>query len=290
MASAEVKDTEAHRLRMFNVYSEARLGFRMAARIWPRSEPAREGIVRATTVMVDYLLGAGDLASATTLAAQIEGKLPRALKNRLERAKEQDQTERRRVAKLEAIGREHDPSIGRRARVVAYTLLAVQFVIVEGVGHFWRPLETHEGLILGSLGACATLALVGAVFRRALLPTALNRQLFLAVVLAFLGKLLVHVSMAALGHAPWEGHALSGIVYAVLAAAAATFFDARLATAAVGFGGAALVAVTFPELRYLAYAGAGLVFLASMALLYGRAVRGERDDAGAPGVDAGKKS
>src|SRR5690606_37816006 len=71
LAAESGGDPEAHRLRMFNLYSEARLGFRLARRMWPESSDASDGIQAATEAMIAYLLDRGDVASATTLVGQL---------------------------------------------------------------------------------------------------------------------------------------------------------------------------------------------------------------------------
>ncbi|HEY8430160.1 MAG TPA: serine/threonine-protein kinase, partial [Sandaracinaceae bacterium] len=210
LASEVGDDPDAHRLRMFNLYSEARLGFRLARRMWPESGEASDGLHAATETMIAYLLDRGDVASATTLVGQLERPLARPLAERYEAAKRADDSQRRRIAELEALGREHDPRVGRRPRFVAYAALAALFVITGLVGHVRHPWETHEGLLAVTAGQLAALGLVGWAARRSLLSSALNRRLYAALGVAFAGKLLVHAATFLLDRPPAHGYALVG--------------------------------------------------------------------------------
>ncbi len=268
LAAAPAEDPDAHRLRMFNLYSESRLGFRLARRMWPESGAVPEGLQRATETMIAYLLGRGDVASATTLVGQLERPLSPALGARYEAARRAGDTERRRIEELEALGREHDPSVGRRPRFFAYGLLAGVFVVSGLAGHVHHPWETHLGLIGITLGELAALAIVGALARRALLANAVNRHLFVAVGLAFAGKLLVHAAIAILEQPPAHGYLLVGVVYASIAAVVAVVYLRQLWALAVAFAGAALASAAWPELRFLLYAAASFVMLLNLAWAY----------------------
>lgn len=276
LAALPAEDRDAHRVRMFNLYSEARLGFRLARRMWPESVEVPAGLQRATETMIGYLLDQGDVASATTLVAQLETTLSHELALRYERAKQADSTQRRRIAELEALGREHDPSVGRGPRFVAYAAVASLFVITGLIGHVRHPWETHEGLMAITAGQIAALGIGGWLARRALLSTALNRRLFFALSLAFVGKLLVHAATAILGHAPSDGYVLVGLVYASVAATVAVSYRPQLWPIAIAFAGATLAGAAWPEGRYIVYAAASFVMLVSLAWVYVREGRSDR--------------
>ncbi|MFK7990502.1 MAG: serine/threonine-protein kinase [Sandaracinaceae bacterium] len=265
--------SQAHRLSMFNLYSEARLGFRLGARMWPESDQARGGLHRTAVSMVGYLLDRGEIESATTIARQVDDPLPPALEGRLEGAKAAHQKERDRVAALEALGRELDPATGRRARLLAYAALAFVYGAIEVVGHVYRPFESHLILLAGTVGALAAIGGLGAVFRRALLGTELNRRLFLAVVVAFVGKLVLHITMAMLDRPPSEGHVIMGVVYAVTAAVIAVFHEPLLSILALVFGGAAIASAVAPDNRYLFYALASFSMMLCLLVFHWRAER-----------------
>ncbi|MCZ7678621.1 MAG: hypothetical protein M5U28_07575 [Sandaracinaceae bacterium] len=83
------------------------------------------------------------MGSATTLVGQLERPLSPALGSRHEAARRAGDTQRRCIEELEALGREHDLSVGRRPRFFAYGLLAGVFVVSGLAGHVHHPWETH---------------------------------------------------------------------------------------------------------------------------------------------------
>ncbi len=109
---------------------------------------------------------------------------------------------------------------------------------------------------------------MGALARRALLANAVNRHLFVAVGLAFAGKLLVHAAIAILEQPPAHGYLLVGVVYASIAAVVAVVYLPQLWALAVAFAGAALASAAWPELRFLLYAAASFVMLLNLAWAY----------------------
>jgi eukaryotic-like serine/threonine-protein kinase len=268
-------DEEAHRLRMFNTYSESRLGFRLARRLWPDSGQVLDGLQHATETMVVYLLDRGDVASATTLVGQLVRPLEGDLAARFEAAKQAGSTQRRRLAQLEKLEHEQDPSVGRRARFVAYAVVAGFFVFAGLLGQFHPPAGGHSESVITSVALASLLAVIGVAGRRSLLATRLNRQIYFAVSLAFVGKLCVHAAVAILGAPAWHGYALSGLVYAVVAAMLAITYQPRVFPTAIAFAAAALASAAYPDVRYAVYAAASFVMLVNTAWL--ARIEGKRD-------------
>src|SRR5690606_32312312 len=104
----------------------------------------------------------------------------------------------------------------------------------------------------------------GWVWRRALLSTVLNRRIFFAVSSAFAGKLLVHVAAAIFDEPPWVPQAFVGTVHVPIASIVAFDPEPRYTPVAVAFAVVALASAAYPEWRYLFYAVANLVMLASV--------------------------
>lgn len=261
-------DREAHRLRMFNLYSESRLGFRLARRMWPESVEVSDGLQRVAETMIAYLVDQGDVGSATTLVGQLVRPLPPELAARYEAARYAETTQKRRLVELEALGRENDPTVSHRPRFVAYAILATLFVISGALGHFLHPFETHSALIANSAGLLVAISVVGFVARKALLSTALNRDIYLAVFVAFSAKLLVHLAAAILGAPPWQGYVFVGVPYAAVGAMIAIRYQPLLWPIGVAYGAASLAGAAWPDGRYLLYSVASLVMLLNLAWVY----------------------
>ncbi len=276
LAAGTIEDADAHRLRMFNLYSESRLGFRLAGRLWPESTEATDGLQRVSEAMIAYLVDRGDVASATTLVGQLGRPLPPALAGRYDAARQRDSTQRAHISELEALGHANDPAIGRRARFIAYALLAGSFVVSNLVGQFLHPWESNFAMIGNSLGLIATLGVAGVVGRRSLLTTTLNRDIYAAIFVAFGCKLCVHVASALLGAPPWQGFVLTGFVYAAVGATLALRYQRLLWPVAIAFAAAALAASAWPEERYLFYAAASLVMVGDLVLVYRAERRGSK--------------
>jgi serine/threonine-protein kinase len=281
LVAAPTDGPEAHRARLFDTYSAARLGFRLALRIWPQSEAARAGLRGATETMIDYLLRAEDLDSATTLASQLDPPLDGELEARLLAAKDASHTARRRIAALEELGRDLDPAIGRRARLSLYAAIVGTLFVLEGVGHLHPTFESHLAFVVSSLLFLGLVSIIGGLGRRVLLATRLNRQIFFALVILGVAKTLVHGVIALLGQPPWHGQVLSGVVIAVTAAMLATTHRSHMLPVAVAFGGAALAGAWSPEQRHLFYVAACAATL--LVILYAYRRSRADDPSGASG-------
>lgn len=268
LAAARPDDPEAHRALMFNTYSEARLGFRLARRISSEDEQVIAGLQRANETMIAYLLDQGDVASASTLVSGLVRPLPPDLAARYEAGKRAENTQRRRLAELEALGREADATVGSRTRFIVYALMAGVFVLGGIAGHFHHATQTHSAMIGLSVAMIAALSLVGLVTRRSLLVNALSKNIFFAVLIAFGGKLLIHATIAILGEPAWHGYVLVGLVYAAVGATIALRYQRWVWPIAISFAAAALGGAVWPSLRYLFFAGASLLMVLVLAWMY----------------------
>ncbi len=275
-AAGPIDDEEAHRLRMFNLYSESRLGFRLARRLWPESAEVSDGLRRVSETMISYLIDRGDLASATTLIGQLQGALSPELAARYEAARHAETTHKRHISELEALGRDHDPAVGRRARFVAYAVLALLFVISNAAGQVLHPWESHRAMVVNSLGLIAALVVAGVAARKSLLSTTLNRDIYAALFVAFGGKLLVHATVLLLEQPPWHGFVLTGLVFAAVGATLAIRYQALLWPVALAFAAAAIAGAAWPDARYVFFSLACVVMLIDLALVYRVEQRGAR--------------
>lgn len=145
------------------LFSEARLAFEAALKVWPEYPSAGAGLERCLQTMLDYELGEHHLQNAQALLETLKDPDPERAE-RVARLAEQQDRERARVASIE---RDRDPNVGAGAR-------------------------TRALLGMGLASALMTLVLVA---RRVLSPEATLSTLRLTIVGGFVLALMLLVAL-----------------------------------------------------------------------------------------------
>jgi serine/threonine-protein kinase len=260
------------RSRLHHLFGECRFGFQAALRSWPSNAVAREGLSRATSLMVSHELDEGDFRSAAVLLRGL-AEPPAELAARVAAAEAEAfaEEERRR-----AIERSHDPEIGRGARVVAATVIGVILSAMPLVVR--QPLAgttpTHATLALIPIGPLAVVAGLSIWMRRTLVATVLNRALLGAAVLSLTGQSVLHLVARAAGIPAAQSELLTFFLWFVVVSMLAITVERRFWIAALSYLAAFAIAATHPAARYYLMTTGNLVLTATMLAVWfrGRAV------------------
>jgi hypothetical protein len=183
---------KAERRALNDLYGECRFAFREARRTWPENDDARKGLLDAARTMIENVLEANEPRVAAALLAEAPEEIPD-LAERVRAALAEDEEQRSRLARL---AREHDKSIGRRARRI--------FLICMGIAWSAGQLAEHAApisyrrFIVGSLVQVPMLAVAWA-FSPELRSTLFNRRVFGAVAVTIVAQCLLFVCAMEVG-------------------------------------------------------------------------------------------
>jgi serine/threonine-protein kinase len=183
----EPEDPDEHRLRVYNLFSECRFGFQEALAQWPDNVEAERGRRDAVIAVAAFELDQGEHRAASLLLSEIDDP-PAALLAGIEQARAATDAERRELAQLRRLGRDHDIRIGQRTRWFVLSVLGAIWTILPLVlsgrpapadhwGIFWFPVVF---LVVG--GGFALWA------RDSLMKTAFNRRASAVVALALVAQ------------------------------------------------------------------------------------------------------
>ena len=262
--------TSEVRSRLHHLFGECHFGFQAALRSWPDNVAARDGLLRATSLLVIHELEKGDLQSASILLrglaeppAELAARVAAA--EALARAEE----ERRR-----AIERRHDPETGRRTRVLFATMLGVIFSAMPVLIRqpLARTTPTHLKLALIPLGPLAVVAVLGVLARRRkLLSTVLNRALLGAAVLSLTAQSALHLVARAAGIPAGQSELLTFFLWFVVVSMLGVAVERRFWLPALTYLGAFALAVVHPAWRYYLMSASNLLLTATMLAVWFRA-------------------
>jgi serine/threonine-protein kinase len=169
------EDRDAHRMQVYNLFSESRFGFQEALAQWADNEEAKHGRREAVIAVAEFELDQGEHRAASLLLSEIDDP-PAPLLARIEAAQAASDAERAELAQLRRLGRDHDMRIGQRTRWFLISVLGVLWTILPLVlagrpapedhwGIFWFPVVF---LVLGGVFAIWA--------RESLMKTAFNRR------------------------------------------------------------------------------------------------------------------
>ena len=260
--------TAEARNRLHYLFGECRFGFLAALRSWPDNAAAREGLLRATSLLVSHELDGGDFRSASILLRGL-AEPPAELLARIAAAEAlaSAEEERRR-----AVERRHDPEIGRRTRVISATVLGVLLSAMPLLVR--QPLAgttpSHLKLALIPLGPLLVVAGLGVWMRRTLLATVLNRALLGAAVLSMMGQSVLHLVARAAGIPAGQSELVTFFLWFVVVSMLAITVERRFWLPAVTYLAAFAVAAMHPAARYYLMTVGNLVLTATMLAVWFR--------------------
>lgn len=171
-------ETDARQM-LYNLFGEARFGFQQALRQWRDNDPARDGLERAITMMVEYELSRAEPKPAALLMSELSAP-PRELVERLRIAEQAQEAERQR-------GRDLDPLIGQRTRAFIGAILGLSWTIAP-LGVEWvyggDASFTHAQLAIVPAVCFVFIGGLGIWARESMSKTRLNRQVIFTLLFA----------------------------------------------------------------------------------------------------------
>jgi serine/threonine-protein kinase len=270
---------EPSRDDLYELFGECRFGFLHARTLWPESPEANNGLRDAVGRMVDYELQRGDASAAAALLAELE-QPPAQLEERVAAALADADREAERIRQLEQLGKDLDPEVGRRARMLFGLTVGGVWCLAPLIGIIRvnlrdDPIRSWE-LVVWPLAFLAFLAVVGFGARRALFRSAINRRLFGSFVFAMSAMLVFHLNLLHLGFSPPLCQVLDTFLWFCVGAAVTTFVDLRLGFATAGYLIAFLAAAERPDLRFVFVLAANLTLTANIFWLWKSTPAGRR--------------
>lgn len=244
-------DPGAHRLRLYNLLAECRFGFREALSTWRDFDAARDGWTSAVELMVDYELAQGDPRAAEALVAELAEPPPK-LRHRVDAAVAAKAEEDQRAQELAAIGREHDPHVGRRTRQFVIACIGMLWTAIPGAVAIGALPALSDRLSV--LAAPVGFTTVGVALwlwgRDSLLGSAFNRRIMGALAFVFVAQIAMTLGLWSLGVSVSTIEILHLFLWACVAGMVALTIEPKSAPAALAYLLAFALASRWPELRY----------------------------------------
>ncbi len=264
---AVVEDTDGsragRRAKIYDLWGACRFGFMQALEERPDNEVARNGLVRATTVVARFELADGNVDVAERLALGLEGEQGEALQDEIRRARRK---KHRREEELEALRRDRDPRVGQRARATLGAILGVVFTVAP-LAPYILEVTGRERLLSTTFGTALFLA-GGAMLalwkREEMTASALNRGLLGTIFLTLLAGILTDVLIFFAGAEAWIASAMRFFLWMIVTAMISIALDTKLWPSAVGYLVGFIVAVLWPSAVFPMMSIANLTFLVNV--------------------------
>lgn len=264
---APAPDVEA----VASAFSACRFGFQQALREWHGNLEARDGLTEAVELMVRFELARGSGRAAQVHLAALD-VTPPSLAAEVAKAVAEEQARQSRLQSLEFA---LDPRTDSRPRFLAASILGAVWVVMPLLGTTAVRAAPHlEGVMSAPMALISGLVLFALRLRFHASLTPLNRQLSAAIAFAWLfqgvglaayflstGQALLNVAPMVMGY--W------GFVTGLLAV---TMLPQAWAMPLAYFV-AMVLALRFPEARFLWQTLANLVVLVTMLTLWRRSRR-----------------
>jgi serine/threonine-protein kinase len=258
--------------QLYHLFAECRFGFRQALKESIDNETARLGLRRAIETIVRFELDRGAPDAAAGALAELEAP-PAELVEGVASALRARKAEKRKMAQLERLDAQLDPTVGRRTRLAATSLLGVLWTIfpqLAGWAEARWPVHPYW-----SMYAVTSMILFLALFvvlwgRESLSKTAVNRRMVAAGMIAFATQLALEVGGHLLGLAPAMIVTLHLLLWAMVMACFSAMVDRRFWAASGFFYLSFLVAAAMPARRWDMMSASTFVMLISFAIAWWR--------------------
>ncbi len=256
------------RERIYNLFGACRFGYMEALRSWPENPLAAEGLRRACVRMIAFELKHGSPEAASVILAELDPR-PEALVEAVEAALARRSGEKKRLAQLERLERQHDPNIGRRPRLFFGTLLTLAGVVAPlAFGLFDMP-ESSYATLFGRMGGifviCVALAFWG---RRSLSKTRINRSLTYGILVGFGCQVLLLPGWYWMGLPLEHATTVTLFCWFIVSAILAFSVERRFLVGSVTYLVAFLVSARYPSLRFFVFSFGNLAMLVSVLLAW----------------------
>jgi eukaryotic-like serine/threonine-protein kinase len=262
------KDTE----RAYNVFGATRFGFKQALRAWSESSVAKDGLRRAISLMVQFEAERGEPRAAALLLSELESsERDPALEALVEAARKHAEDEAKKIEQLRELERDLDPRAGRQARLIGGLGFGVLWSIVPFLAPRWVSAHPdQEGLasVPISLLSVLIMAVGYRVFRA---QSRINRQLLSAFTFALAMQPVLMFAAKYLTHMEGKYAVVVLMAYWCMSMGMITAaVEKRLVPLPVAYAIGFLVATLAPEYRYDAVAGANLIAVVTVAIIWSR--------------------
>lgn len=269
--AAPADDEEARRLQLYSLFSESRFGFREALEAWPENAAAAGGLRRATEVMVDYELEQNDPRAAEALLAGLDQPSPK-LSELVQAARRVAEAQRRETEAMADLGRQMDPRVGQRRRLVAASVTFALWCLVPLLAALLAKRgsikESHLNLVVGE-----TLLLLGALgaasfVLKSLMRNRINRRYVMLVGFVMVATILFNVVSAGLGVPVETSMRLKLFIWFCVAGMAAVWLDWRFFPVALGYLAGVGLSILWPGARYYIIAGCHTVLAVTVMVMW----------------------
>jgi hypothetical protein len=235
--------------QLYRLFAEARFGFRQALVASSDNELAARGLEEATASVVAWELAHGTAEAAASAVAELRDA-PLELRARVEAAREAQAS---RAARLTALERDLDPSIGRRTRAFVALLMGLLWTTTPLLlGH----LEARYGALEPRSWYAFSVLMIGVTFavthwaRESLLRSLVNRRVIAIARLTFALQLSLELVSTVMRISHDAALVLHLFVWFASASAFAVFFERRLWPTAIGYFVCMVLGAMRPDLYW----------------------------------------
>jgi serine/threonine protein kinase len=262
LVDSDAEDDSLHD-QLYHLFAECRFGFRQALKESPDNETARLGLRRAIETVVRFELDRGAAEAAAGALAELPDA-PADLVARVNEALAARVAEKKKMARLERLNAQHDPTTGRRTRVTVTTVLGLIWTItpqIVGRLELWYP-DYPAWLMYGwTAGVIAIATLLVLWGRESLTKTLVNRRILATGMVAFAGQFALQVGGHVLGISRVGIEVLHLLVWGTACAFAASV-EPRFWYSVASFWLAFILACRWPDRRF------DLMSLSTAVLVY----------------------
>ncbi len=240
------------RVLAYKLHGECHFGFQQGLESWPENELARAGLEAVTLKMIDFELSQGDGHAAWSLHEQLE-QCDEALHSRIRRAMSAQDKEAARLVKLEELGQQLDPSIGKRTRTGLIVILGAWWTASPMFMHFYPVgVESYHWGALFWNAITGIMGLLLAVWARdSLTKTLVNRRLTLSVGVMLGATMLASIMALILALPPALSVSIYFLVWTTVALMEAVAVEPKLWPCTVFYAAALFASLKWPPQRYL---------------------------------------
>jgi hypothetical protein len=237
--------------QLYHLFAECRFGFRQALKESPDNETARLGLRGAIETVVRFELDRGAAEAAAGALAELQ-EPPGELVMRVNTALAARVAEKKKMARLEQMDAQHDPTTGRRTRVTATTIVGIMWTVspqIVGRLELRYPGYADWQMYAWTVGIFFLGILVALWGRESLSKTLVNRRILATGMVAFAGQLTLQVGGHVLGMPRPSIEVLHLLVWGTSLVLAASV-EPRFWASVGGFYLAFIVACRWPEHRW----------------------------------------
>jgi len=258
--------------KIYDVFAEARFGFRQALSSWAASHEALFGLEQTLERMIRFEISKESPDAAASYLASLPRRRPdlevkiAALSEHLAARKRQDE-------ELKRLGREADAGRGRRQRSLLMGALAVLFLFIGGVFGLLTKLGVHTfgfGEVLIALGGIFAVFTALGLRGRVMVSNKINRRMFLGALGTNLCAISLVVMCWFLGIELAVALSLQLVLLSAVSLQFAMIADWRLVRSSVSFFAGFLLVPLLPDWTLELYGVTNFVGFGLASLLWRR--------------------